>query len=205
MTKQDSIKPDWTQLANRLTDAPDKFLEQASAEQESRAEQRKRSRKQKLADGIKAAFYAAKGCPEYEYLMDKVELVIQDGKYYSPKRTKSGTLRVPHEGNWMYVCVEGEYWRHKRVDLGGYFAPHEHHEHVYWHDEWTPAKRDGWSIEVPTPSIEHSSGKFDYDAFGYSVKDCKRELLKHHPDKGGDPEQAKLWTKRLNVARRAAS
>ena len=36
---------------------------------------------------------------------------------------------------------------------------------------------------------------------GYTVKECRSQVQKHHPDKGGDREQFELWMTRLAAAR----
>ncbi len=37
----------------------------------------------------------------------------------------------------------------------------------------------------------------------HTIAECKRELQRHHPDRGGNPKQAMIWAARLRAARKA--
>jgi hypothetical protein len=189
--------PNWNQLAKQLADAPDVFLRKAAAAHKDRLEQRKVERRSKLDDSIKAAYHAANGCLEFDYCaknypFEKITLV--DGRL-ATNRAPSATMRVPLKGRWMYVCAPDllgntHYWRHRRV------LPE------YMFKGFSGSDRKFSQGIVLNPDSRHR-GKPDWVTPTYSVDDCKHALIKHHPDKGGDPEQAQIWTARLNAARKA--
>lgn len=111
------------------------------------------------------------------------------------------TLRVPTKGRWMYVCASDlfdrtHYWRHRRVLPEDMFKNHDgagrnctygrkFSNGIARNPAHKRRKEPDWFSEIPT----------------YSLEDCKRALRKHHPDKGGDPKQAQIWTARLKKAR----
>jgi len=93
------------------------------------------------------------------------------------------------------------------------------------HEEWRQMRRRSWGAAAEEADYrrDHQRDEAEYqrnrrraglapadpadgdDNGRYTVKRCRREMQKHHPDKGGEREQFELWCKRLEVAKATRS
>jgi len=96
---------------------------------------------------------------------------------------------------------------------------------VHRHEEWRQMRRDRWGAAAEESDYRrnHEQDEAEYqrnrrraglapadpadgdDNGRYTVKRCRHEMQKHHPDKGGEREQFELWCKRLEVAKATRS
>ena len=207
----------WAEAAEHISEAPDWFFDgyvwpelnrrkqgDTPAARRKRQEKKEADSKARIAAECKQGWEDAEGCLAYPY---------EASEDWILPMFKWGTIRIPDSGRYMYVrvpvrrtelpdrvaatVIDGyAYWRHQR------FTPHWEYPSTKYYEA---RKRRFYGFKQGTMYRSHKAKhEVDEGLFGkrYSVQECKRELQKHHPDKGGDPDTAALWTRRLTEARR---
>jgi hypothetical protein len=122
------------------------------------------------------------------------------GRYRILKRTKERVYFSPHDEGVGF----GEVYFVRFADLQK--DGHVWHRKV-WHSRYTEEAHNRWRAEHEAQKAEQRRrtgnriAGLDPAEPVHSVQECRREMQRHHPDKGGRRELFELWCRRLEAAK----
>lgn len=110
-------------------------------------------------------------------------------------RTREEAIGRAYEGVTGFLEMDT---RHVAECLRREISEHERFsKHITWVEEFLGARKPSISDEG-APEAE-APGAADTEAF--TVEECRSQMQKHHPDKGGNAEQFHLWKQRFEQAK----
>jgi hypothetical protein len=191
---------DWKLVVNELHSAPDSFLKAAGIEAQRRIE----TAEQAWWDNLE-------GCPEYDY----------DPCGWG--KVTDGVLRVPKDGPWMYArcpILNKSKWndgvtpkptgrfhvfKHRRIDFPADFEI-KHYSHGTVYAKGSLA-RERLRRQKAQDRLDAAwmAGRNPWLEEKYSITECRRQIQKHHPDKGGKADEFHIWKQRLEAAKQVAA